>query len=280
MQNMKIILRSIFVLVLLSLLFTACDSGSKHTNNQADTENKLEQALEQALEQSMEKPPSAPPKSETTTQLHKAIDYYFGEKNPDAAMPILTKLAKQNNPDAHYYLGLIYINKELQHYNIELGLSHLTTAIDMGYSQAMHQMGMMYDNGIGVKQDALMANDWYRKAKRARKPNQAKATFYKQKNNKLEEVKYNEIFQELLNQAKGGDAEVQYQVANIYDEGYLVPQDFTKAIEWYEKSAQNNYKNAQFMMGYFYCRGIGVEKNLKLANDWFLKSNRMVRCLD
>ncbi len=180
----------------------------------------------------------------------------------------------------HYYLGLIYTDNELQYYDIELGISHLSTAINLGHSQAMHHRGVMYDNGIGVQQDALMANDWYRKAKRAQKPNQAKITFYKQKNNTLEEVAYDELFQDLLKQAKNGNAEVQYQVAKIYDEGFLIPYDFTKALEWYEKSAQNNYEAAQFTMGYFYCRGIGVEKNLKLANDWLLKSNRMVRCLD
>ncbi len=276
MQNMKNLFKSTSVLLLLSLVFTVCDSGSKDTNYQADTEL----LIEQALEQEMDKAPSVNPQSEASSELLKAIDYYFGEKNADAAMPILTKLAKQNNPDAHYYLGLIYTDNELQYYDIELGLLHLSTAINLGHSQAMHHMGVMYDNGIGVQQDALMANDWYRKTKRAQKPNQAKITFYKQKNNTLEEVAYDELFQDLLKQAKDGNAEVQYRVAKIYDEGQLIPHDFTKALEWYEKSAQNNYEEAHFTMGYFYCRGIGVEKNLKLANDWLLKSNRMVRCLE
>ncbi len=275
MQNMKNLFKSTSVLFLLSLFLTACDSGSKDSNYQTDTK-----LIEQALKQEMDKLPSVNPQSEATLELHKAIDYYFGGKNAGAALPILTKLAKQNNPDAYYYLGLIYTDNKLQYYDIKIGLSHLSTAINLGHSQAMHRMGVMHDNGIGVQQDALMAKDWYRKAKRATKPNQAKTTFYKQKNNKLEEVEYDELFQDLLKQAKGGNAEVQYRVAKIFDEGYLIPRDLTKALEWYEKSAQNNYEEAQFTMGYFYCRGIGVEKNLKLANDWLLKSNRMVRCLD
>jgi len=277
MENMNNLFKATSVLLLLTIVFTACgDSGSKDTNNQTDTQRLVVQALEQA----MEKAPSAPPQSEAAAELDKAIDYYIGGRNADAAMPILTKLAKQNNPGAHYYLGLIYTDNELQYYDIKLGLSHLSTAINMGYSQAMHHMGIMYDNGNGVQQDALTAKDWYRKAKRAKKPNQAKITFYKQKNNKLEVVAYEEIFQDLLKQANDGNAEVQYSVAKIYDEGLLVPPDFTKALEWYEKSAQNNYESAQFTMGYFYCRGIGVEKNIKMADDWFLKSTRMVRCLD
>ncbi len=263
------------VLLLLSLVFIACDSGSKDTNYQADTKR----LIEQALIKEMDKAPRDNPQSEAA-ELQKAIDYYTGRKNVDAAIPILIKLAKQNNPDAYYYLCLIYTDSEFQCYDIKLGLSHLSTAIKLGHSLAMHQMGLMYDSGMGVKQDALMAIDWYRKAKRAQKPNQAKATFYKQKNDKLEEVEYDEIFQDLIKQAKDGNAEVQYSVAKIYDEGFLIPRDFTKALEWYKKSAQNNYKDAQYTLGYLYCRGIGVEKNMKFANDWLLKSDRKVRCLN
>ncbi len=275
MQNMNNFFKLTSVLLLLSLVFISCDSSSRDTKYETDTRRLVEEALK--LE--MDKMSSVKPQSETSSELQKAIDYYFGEKNAGAAMPILTKLAKQNNPDAHYYLGLIYTDKELQYFDIELALSHLSTAINMGYSKAMYQMGVMYDNGIGVQQDALMAKDWYRKAKRAQKQNQAKITFYKPKKNKLKEVTYDEIFQDLLKQAKEGNPEVQYRVAKIYDDGLLIPHDFKKALKWYEKSAQNNYEQAQFTMGYFYCRGIGVEKNSKLANEWLLKSNRTVRCL-
>lgn len=212
-------------------------------------------------------------------ELQKAIDNYF-KRDIRVALSIFTKLSKQNSPDAHYYLGLIYTDPQLDYYDIERGLSHLNTAIDLGNSQAMFRMGVMHDNGIGVRQDALMANDWYRKSKRAEKPSHATVVFYKEKNNKLERVEYSEIFQDLLKKAQAGNAEIQFYVARIYDDGKKVPRDFAKALEWYKKSAHNNYEEAQFTMGYFYCRGIGVKKDSKKANDWFVKSRRMVRCSD
>ncbi len=49
MQNMKNLFKSASVLLLLSLVFTACDSSSKDTNYHTDTELLIEQALKQAM---------------------------------------------------------------------------------------------------------------------------------------------------------------------------------------------------------------------------------------
>ncbi len=144
----------------------------------------------------------------------------------------------------------------------------------------MFHMGMMYDNGIGVQPNALLANDWYRKAKKAELPKKINATFYKEKGNEMVEVPYSEILEDLISQAEGGNAEIQFQLAMIYDDGKLVPRDFAKALHWYKKAAINDYEEAQFILGYFYCRGIGVLKDKEISNEWLMKSNRQVRCMD
>jgi len=94
------------------------------------------------------------------------------------------------------------------------------------------------------------------------------------------EVPYSEILKDLISQAESGNAEIQFQLARIYDDGKLVPRDFDKALHWYKKAAMNNYEEAQFTLGYFYCRGIGVTKDKKIANEWLIKSKRQVRCTD
>jgi TPR repeat protein len=217
--------------------------------------------------------------ADDSSQLQKAIEQYL-ERNISGALPVFTKLAEQNDPEAHYYLGLIYTEKQSQFFNPELGISHLKSAISLEHAGSMFQMGVLYDNGIGVKQDALVAIDWYRKAKAAEKITNSKIVFYKEKNSGLKEVEYKEIFLGLLKKAEDGDAEIQFQVARLYDEGKLIPRDFTKALNWYAKSAKNSYREAQFMMGYFYCRGIGVDHDLLIANDWFKKSESMTRCTE
>lgn len=217
--------------------------------------------------------------SEGRPQLQEAIDQFF-KGNIQDSLPVFEQLADRDNPEAHYYLGVIYTNKQSKYYAIEKGMAHISSAINLGHSQAMFHMGMMYDNGIGVERNALEANDWYRRSRASEKLGDAVVTHYKEKNNSLQEVEYSELFEELLSQAAAGHAEVQFQVARIFDDGKLVPRDFGKAIYWYKKAADNGYGEAQFTMGYFYCRGEGVKKDNKVANEWLIKSNRPDRCID
>jgi uncharacterized protein len=94
------------------------------------------------------------------------------------------------------------------------------------------------------------------------------------------EVQYIEILKDLISQAENGNAEIQFQLARVYDDGKLVPRDFDKALHWYKKAAMNEYEEAQFTLGYFYCRGIGVKKNEAIANEWLIKSKRSDRCME
>lgn len=217
--------------------------------------------------------------SEVSPQLHGAINQYF-EGNVKDSLPVFEKLATERNPDAHYYLGLILTNKQSKYYDLKKGISHISSAIELGHPQAMFHMGMLYDNGIGVQRNALVANDWYRKARKAESPNKTKASYYKEKDSALEEVQHSEILKNLISQAENGNAKIQFQLAQIYDVGKLVSRNFDKALHWYKKAAINEYEEAQFTLGYFYCRGIGVIKDPKIANEWLLKSKRPDRCIE
>ena len=211
--------------------------------------------------------------------MQDAINQYF-KGNLKDCLPVFEKLASQGNPDAHYYLGLIFSDRQSKYFDVIKGISHISSAIDLGHSQAMFHMGMMYDNGIGVQRNALVANDWYRKARKAESPVKKILHYYKGKGNGLVEVQYSEILQNLISQAENGNAEIQFQLAQIYDDGKLVPRDFGNALHWYKKAAMNEYGEAQFTLGYFYCRGIGVQKDKKIANEWLIKSKRTDRCMD
>jgi len=217
--------------------------------------------------------------SEVSPQMQAAINQY-SEGNIKDSLPVFEKLASRNIPEAHYYLGLIFSDIESEYFDVKKGLSHISSAIEFGYSQAMFRMGLMYDNGIGVQQNALVANDWYRKAKKAEVPVKATITYYLDKGNGLVDVPYSEIFNKLISQAENGNIESQFQLAYIYDYGKLVPQDFEKALHWYKKAAMNGDEQAQFNLGYFYCRGVGVEKDKEIANEWLIKSKIADRCLD
>ena len=55
-------------------------------------------------------------------------------------------------------------------------------------------------------------------------------------------------------------------------EGFWQIQDNKKAIEWWEKSAEQGYVQAQVMMGSVYLGGVRAEKDLAKADKWFNKA--------
>src|ERR1019366_4690507 len=51
-----------------------------------------------------------------------------------------------------------------------------------------------------------------------------------------------------------------------------VPQDYTEAVKWYRKAAEQNYALAQNNLGFCYDGGKGVEKNYAEAVKWYRKA--------
>lgn len=82
-------------------------------------------------------------------------------------------------------------------------------------------------------------------------------------------------------EAKGGNAESQYQLALCYKEGRGVQKNPDKAFEWYNKAAAQGHKIARRELALCYEKGIGIEKNvifalgilLKLENDAWAQTN-------
>lgn len=58
----------------------------------------------------------------------------------------------------------------------------------------------------------------------------------------------------------------------MWDEGYWIWQDTALAIEWYEKSANQGFAQAQMILGSVYLGGVKVDKDLNKANKWFDKA--------
>ncbi|HDS3816257.1 tetratricopeptide repeat protein [Morganella morganii] len=43
---------------------------------------------------------------------------------------------------------------------------------------------------------------------------------------------------------------------------------------WFQKAAEQNHASAQFNLGMMYQNGDGVEKNEKVAQEWFQKAEQ------
>jgi TPR repeat protein len=79
-------------------------------------------------------------------------------------------------------------------------------------------------------------------------------------------------FQETKARAARGDAQAQWDLAGFYATGEDVAQDYTEAVRWFRKLAEQGYPAAQAMLGKSYARGEGVAKDRVEAVKWLRKS--------
>lgn len=61
--------------------------------------------------------------------------------------------------------------------------------------------------------------------------------------------------------AKGGDAQAQNLLGQMYVLGQSVPQDYVQAIAWFRQSAKQNHAGAQTNLGWMYRNGKGVAQS-------------------
>ena len=107
---------------------------------------------------------------------------------------------------------------------------------NQGFATAQYDLGVMYNNGKGVRQDYAKAHNWYLKA------------------------------------ASQGNATAQNNLGVMYSDGQGVRQDYAKAHDWYLKAASQGLYNAQFNLGMMYVKGEGVRQNKPTAKKWFGKA--------
>lgn len=69
--------------------------------------------------------------------------------------------------------------------------------------------------------------------------------------------------------AQDGDADAQYNLANMYRDGRGGALDFKLALKFYSLAAQQGLRRAQFNLGNFYMHGRGVDRDYKRAIEWF-----------
>ena len=85
-------------------------------------------------------------------------------------------------------------------------------------------------------------------------------------------LNYEEALKWYQKAAYQGHIIAQYNIGVFYHKGLGVTQDYKKAMEWYKKAANQGYADAQNAIGYFYHRGLGVALNYEEAMKWYRKA--------
>lgn len=76
----------------------------------------------------------------------------------------------------------------------------------------------------------------------------------------------------LLAEAKAGEPGAQYLLGFMYAEGQGLKQDFSEAVKWYTKAANQGHAGAQLMLGMMYGEGRAVKKDDRKAVKWYTKA--------
>lgn len=103
-----------------------------------------------------------------------------------------------------------------------------------GHVLSQYGMGILYDNGQGIKQDLKMAHKWISRA------------------------------------ANQGNVVAQSQLGSMYIFGRGINKDLTEARQWFRKAAVQGYAKAQSQLGNIYQHGMGTKKDLAESKKWYL----------
>lgn len=74
--------------------------------------------------------------------------------------------------------------------------------------------------------------------------------------------------------AAQGEAQGQYYLGLLYEEGQGVPLDYQQAWQWYTKAAAQGDVDAAFALGRMYSQGVGVPRDLVAAYGWYSRAAR------
>ena len=80
---------------------------------------------------------------------------------------------------------------------------------------------------------------------------------------------YETAYKLILPLAEQGDADAQFNLALMYEDGLGVPQDYKEAVRLYRLSAEQGDAKAQSNLGNNYALGEGVPQDYVSAHMWF-----------
>jgi TPR repeat protein len=131
-------------------------------------------------------------------------------------------------------------------------LPYLTEAADKGHVEAQFELAVLLENGAGdpqakratyIVQDVERATELYALA--------AASGHVKAKQSLARRKKQQAQFEAIVAQADAGDAEVQFQLAQLYLSGKLVSYDIEQYLAWLKRAADQEHPAALYEYGSF-----------------------------
>ncbi len=152
--------------------------------------------------------------------------------------------------------------------NYSAAVALLTKAAVAGNARAQTYLGLLYEGGVGVKKDWLMAASLFRKAAEQDDPNGEHMVSLALSNGAALSRDLPAAADWSHKAALHGLAVAEYDQGFIYHKGRGVTQDDAAALAWLRKAAAQGESHAQALLGGLYASGTGVPKDLVEAYKW------------
>lgn len=188
-------------------------------------------------------------------------------------------LAEQGDALAQQALGVLYYKGQGVPQNYAKAEKWFRKSAEQGITGAQYNLGLMYDDGLGSTQDNE-ATEQGRFGIQRHLHTIAGLPQYQCKGQKINSFDYpttrDGVWRNYSNAmkwykkaAEQGHARAQYNLGVLYDQGNGVPQHYGEAMKWYRKAAEQGNTNAQYNLGVMYREGHGVTKDTVQAHKWF-----------
>lgn len=204
----------------------------------------------------------------------------YQQKHYKNAFNLLQKAAQQNHAESQMQLAWMYRQGQGVAQNYPLAAALFAQAASQNINGAAFYAGLMYsylgENKLAVQwffkasqQDDVEAHirlgDLYMRGAlplpKVNMNSQDEARKYYKKAEPINLDSY-------LKAANEGDVDAQIRLAQVYEYGIGVKQNYTQALQWYQKAAKQNESYAQFELGMQYY----LDGNAKRAVNWFEKA--------
>ncbi len=150
-------------------------------------------------------------------------------------------------------------------------LQHWTRLAENGDPVSQYNVGVMYDEGTGVRRDPAKVVAWWNKA-----ADQGHLTAQHNLALLLIERGRTQDFRKaaywLKRAAADGFVLSQYSLAKLYATGLGVERDNDLALDLFLKAGDAGFVKAQYNLGKIYRDGIGVAADPVVSVDWFRKA--------
>ena len=212
-------------------------------------------------------------------QHNLALAYYAGKgvlKNSKQARFWWERAARQGHTQAQFNLGALLWNGDGVNKDANQAIIWFRQASDAGHIQARTFLETIFDETEFAIATEAPANEPAAELdpKLSSALNSAGDAYTKKD--------YSEAFSQWNNAASMGNADAQYQVARLYQQGLGVAQDPAKAFEFIQLSANNGQAQAQYELAQYYLQGNMVDKNETLALYWMQSAadNKHIKARD